>query len=44
MITESGPVRAASRSDARTRAGRTDRRKSLTRNLRSTYRFRERRQ
>ncbi|MFE6974061.1 ribosome small subunit-dependent GTPase A [Streptomyces sp. NPDC057682] len=35
---------AASRSDARMRAGRTDQQKSITRHLRATYRFRERRQ
>ncbi|TXS42507.1 ribosome small subunit-dependent GTPase A [Streptomyces sp. or43] len=35
---------AASRSDARNRAGRTDQQKSITRHLRATYRFRERQQ
>lgn len=35
---------AASRSDARMQAGRTDQQKSITRHLRATYRFRERQQ
>lgn len=35
---------AASRSDARMQAGRTDQQKSITRHLRATYRFREREQ
>jgi ribosome biogenesis GTPase len=35
---------AASRNDARMQTGRTDQQKSLTRHLRATHRFRERRQ